>query len=149
MDRIVKEAIEIQLHSKNMNRVVGFCLSKSWKPLICSLKKRPEHNIKSTWLCRSILARHILPQGYWVKARSVALASPQTTFLYLLWPALCYLLAWPSYLISTHLTLSSIVSHVDHYPSLPLFLHSWVFFTVAQSASHLPTLVARSHIFLL
>jgi hypothetical protein len=28
MDRIVKEAIEIELHPYNINREVGFCLSK-------------------------------------------------------------------------------------------------------------------------
>jgi hypothetical protein len=41
LDCIVNEAIETELHPKNMNRVVGFCLSKSLKPLICSLKKHP------------------------------------------------------------------------------------------------------------
>jgi hypothetical protein len=39
MDLIVREAIEIELHRNNMNREVSFCLSKSWTPLICSLKK--------------------------------------------------------------------------------------------------------------
>jgi hypothetical protein len=38
MDRIVREAIEIELHSYNNNREGGFGLSKSWKPLIGSLK---------------------------------------------------------------------------------------------------------------
>jgi hypothetical protein len=50
MDLIVREAIEIELYSNNMNREVGFCLSKSWKPLICSLKKPPEHDARSTRL---------------------------------------------------------------------------------------------------
>jgi hypothetical protein len=34
MDRIVREAIEIELHPYNINREGDFCLSKSWKPLI-------------------------------------------------------------------------------------------------------------------
>jgi predicted GIY-YIG superfamily endonuclease len=38
MDRIVREAIEIELHPYNINREGGFCLSKSWKPSIGSLK---------------------------------------------------------------------------------------------------------------
>jgi hypothetical protein len=38
MDRIVRKSIEIELHPYNINREGGFCLSKSWKPLIGSLK---------------------------------------------------------------------------------------------------------------
>jgi hypothetical protein len=38
MDRIVREATEIELHPYNINREGGFCLSKSWKPLIAFLK---------------------------------------------------------------------------------------------------------------
>jgi hypothetical protein len=34
MDRIVREAIEIELDPYNINREGGFCLSKTWKPLI-------------------------------------------------------------------------------------------------------------------
>jgi hypothetical protein len=37
MDLIVEEAIEIKLYPYNINREGGFCLSKSWKPLIGSL----------------------------------------------------------------------------------------------------------------
>jgi hypothetical protein len=38
MGRVVREAIEIELHPYNINREGGFCLSKSWMPLIGSLK---------------------------------------------------------------------------------------------------------------
>jgi hypothetical protein len=38
MDRIDREAIEIELHPYIINKEGGFCLSKSWKPLIGSLK---------------------------------------------------------------------------------------------------------------
>jgi hypothetical protein len=38
MDRIVREVIEIEFHPYNINREDGFCLSKSWNPLIGSLK---------------------------------------------------------------------------------------------------------------
>jgi hypothetical protein len=40
MNGIVTEAIEIELHPYNINREGGFCLSKSWKPLTGSLKKK-------------------------------------------------------------------------------------------------------------
>jgi hypothetical protein len=38
MERIIREAIEIELHPYSINREGGFCPSKSWKPLISSLK---------------------------------------------------------------------------------------------------------------
>jgi hypothetical protein len=53
MDHIVRKAIEIELHPNNRNREIGFFLSKSWKPLICFLKKPPEHDARSTGLRRS------------------------------------------------------------------------------------------------
>jgi hypothetical protein len=38
MDRLVREAIETELHHYNINRENRFCLSKSWTPLVGSLK---------------------------------------------------------------------------------------------------------------
>jgi hypothetical protein len=60
MDHIVTEAIEIELHADNMNIVMGFCLSKSYKPLICSLKKP---DVRPTKLHRSMHGQQSSPEA--------------------------------------------------------------------------------------
>jgi predicted GIY-YIG superfamily endonuclease len=51
IDRMIRKAIEIELHPNNMNREDGLRLSRPWKPLIHTLRGRRKHGVQH---CQSL-----------------------------------------------------------------------------------------------
>jgi hypothetical protein len=53
MDRVIREAIEIQLHPNNIHREEGLHLSRAWKPLLHNIKEKRRSSdtdtVKENW----------------------------------------------------------------------------------------------------
>jgi hypothetical protein len=61
MDHLIKEAIDIRLHTNNINQEDGFSLSSAWKSLIQSLKERQKQMFSRIGIVLPSVSTTILP----------------------------------------------------------------------------------------
>ena len=61
MDRLIRKAIELDLHPNNINREDGLVLSKTWKPVIQQLRRNRTQNQAQLMLNHLSVSHYIIP----------------------------------------------------------------------------------------